>query len=114
MGATAHAIETPQPDVPTLSDRVRHFMQRVDYRRADTPEQREEVFRLRYDAYLRDGYIQPKRERRFTDPVDDLENNWLFGIYVDDELVSSIRLTVTLPGHDYVPAYDVFAEALAP
>jgi hypothetical protein len=101
-------------ETPSLSDRVHKFMQRVDYRRADTPEEREAIFRLRYDAYVRDGYIKPNPTRRFTDPVDDRDNTWLFGVYVDDRLVSAIRMTVTLPGNTYVPEHDVFVETLDP
>ncbi|MGE0750399.1 MAG: hypothetical protein AB7K64_07420 [Variibacter sp.] len=110
----AQNLPGPAAVTPSLSDRVQHFMQRVDYRRADTPEQREAIFRLRYDAYVRDGYIKPNPTRRFTDPVDDRDNTWLFGVYVDDRLVSAIRMTVTLPGNTYVPAHDVFAETLDP
>jgi hypothetical protein len=114
MGAVAHVETSNPPETPSLSDRSQRFMQRVDYRRADSTEQREEIFRLRYDAYVRDGYIKPNFTRRFTDPVDDRDNTWLFGVYVDDRLASAIRMTVTIPGDTYVPAHDVFAETLDP
>ena len=43
----------------SLSDRVLALLERVNYRRADTAEEREAIFRLRYEAYLREGAIPP-------------------------------------------------------
>lgn len=108
MSALAYSI------TPSVAERVQQFLQRVDYRRADSLEDREAVFRLRYDAYLRDGYISPSPNRRFSDSVDDRANTWIFGVYVDSGLASAIRMTVTLPGNRYVPALDVFPEVLVP
>jgi hypothetical protein len=114
MGAVAQAETSNLTEAPSLSSRIQRFMQRVDYRRADTPEQREEIFRLRHDAYSRDGYIEKNLYRRFSDSVDDRDNTWLFGVYVDGKLASAIRMTVTVPGDTYVPAHDVFADVLDP
>jgi hypothetical protein len=41
----------------SLSDRVLALLERVNYRRADTAEEREAIFRLRYEAYLSEGAI---------------------------------------------------------
>jgi hypothetical protein len=40
----------PATTVPSkaLADRVMGLLERVDYRRADTPEEKEAVYRLRY------------------------------------------------------------------
>jgi hypothetical protein len=57
----------------SLSDRVAQLLDRVDYRRAETDEQRERIFRLRYQAYLREGgflHILPERfPIRTTEPA---------------------------------------------
>ena len=57
----------PAAAVPatSLSDRVMALLERVDYRRADTSEEREAIFRLRYEAYLREGAIPPSTQRTF-------------------------------------------------
>lgn len=108
MGALAYSV------TPSVAERVQQFLQRVDYRRADSVEERNAVFRLRYEAYVREGYISPNLSRRFTDALDDRANTWLFGVYVDGNLASSIRMNVTIPGNRYVPAMDVFPEVLVP
>ena len=94
-------------------DRVDRLLERVDYRRADTREERSAIFRLRHEAYLREGAIVPRLSGEFTDPFDDEANAWIFGVYVDGELASSIRLNITVPGASRFPTLDVFPEALA-
>jgi hypothetical protein len=100
-------------DQPTsLVDRVQELLQRVDYRRIETTEERLAIFRLRYQAYLREGAISANPSGQFSDPVDDRENCWIFGVYIDGKLASSIRLSVTIPGCIDIPALDVFSDVL--
>src|SRR5258708_40179764 len=89
--------------------RVGLLLQRVDYRRAKRAEDGAAIFRLRYDAYLREGAIAPNFTDEFSDPVDDRENVWIFGVYIDGRLASSIRLSITIPGCTEIPALDVFS-----
>src|SRR5262245_25513209 len=98
----------------SLSDRVLGLLERVDYRRADTPEEREAIFKLRYAAYLREDTIPPTPGERFSDALDASSNAWLFGVYVDDELVSSIRLHVATRHAPDLPALNVFSDLLLP
>jgi hypothetical protein len=105
---SALAVEQPT----SLVDRVQELLQRVDYRRAETAEERAEIFRLRYEAYLREGAISASPGGQFSDPVDDRENTWIFGVYIDGKLASSIRLSVTIPGRIDIPALDVFSDVL--
>jgi len=96
----------------SFSERVEQLLQRVDYRRAETQKEREAIFRLRYDAYLREGAISPNDTKMFSDPIDDRDNVWIFGVYIDGTLASSIRLSVTIPGETHIPALDVFSDVL--
>src|SRR6476659_3493381 len=66
----------------------------VDYRLAETPEEKDEIYRLRYRAYLREGAILPSESQRVTDRYDDEPNNFTFGIFYRGELSSSIRVSV--------------------
>jgi hypothetical protein len=96
----------------SLVDRVQELLQRVDYRRAETAEERIAIFRLRHDAYLREGAISANPTGQFSDPVDDRDNCWIFGVYIDGKLASSIRLSITIPGSIDIPALDVFSDVL--
>ena len=104
----------PQSAASGLSDRVNRLLERVDFRRADTSEDRDAIFRLRYAAYLREGAISSHASERFTDHRDEASNAWIFGVYIDGELASSIRLHVALQAQPDMPALDVFADLLAP
>src|ERR1700692_4854992 len=69
-------------------------LEHVDYRLAETPEEKDKIYRLRYRAYLREGAILPSESERVTDRYDDLPNNFTFGIFIQGELCSSIRVSV--------------------
>lgn len=100
--------------VPTFVERVTQLLERVDYRRADSAEEKEAIFRLRHDAYVREGALQPNFGRKLTDAYDDLANTWVFGIYIDGSLCGSFRLHATLPGLTAMPAADVFPDFIGP
>ena len=95
-------------------ERVAEVLERVDYRRADSAEEREAIFRLRYEAYLREGTIQPAHSRVVSDRFDDLENAWTFGLYIDSQLASSFRMHIATRKHPELPAGQVFSDILIP
>ena len=99
---------------PTFADSVLELVEKVDYRRADTPEEREEIYRLRYDAYRQEGAIEPSLLRSFSDHFDDADNAYVFGVYYEGELASSIRLSVSSPECPEIPALGVFDDILRP
>jgi hypothetical protein len=70
------------------------LLDRVDYRLLETPEQRDSIYLMRYKAYRQSGLIPPSEAGRVRDSYDDEPNARIFGIYVDGELCSSLRLHV--------------------
>jgi hypothetical protein len=85
---------------------------RVDYRRMDTPEERDAVYLLRYRAYLHAGLISPSESRRVSDRYDDAPNVWIFGIFVDGELCGSFRIHVLTSEWRLSYTTDVFGDVL--
>jgi hypothetical protein len=98
----------------SFADRLITTLERVETRRADTPEEREAIYRLRYDAYVREGMVNASATPRLTDEFDELPNAFLFGIRIDGELVSSIRINVASPLFPAAPAIRWFRDELAP
>lgn len=86
----------------------------VDYRLAETPAEKEAIYRLRYRAYLREGAITPSSEKRLTDAYDDAPNAWTFGVYLHGELYSSIRVSVLTSEWRMSPSVELFGEVLHP
>jgi hypothetical protein len=109
MGAVAFA--TTQP---SFSDRVSQLLDKIDCRLIESDEDREEIYRLRYEAYLREGAITPNPSRTFSDQYDETDNVWLFGLYLDGELASSIRIHVASKDKPQFPGRKVFADILEP
>lgn len=97
-----------------FTDRVYQLLDRIDYRLATTVEEREAVFRLRYGAYMREKAISPNFSKKFHDEYDELDNVWIFGLYLDDQLASSIRIHVADPDHTRFPSRTTFTDLLDP
>src|ERR1044072_2897641 len=113
--APAETRPAPRSEPQNLfSNRVAELLHRLDCRVAETPEEREAIFRLRYECYLREGAISPNASVTFSDPYDDSPNARIFGLYLDGELASSIRIHVTSPEHSDFPSRHVFHDLLDP
>jgi hypothetical protein len=98
----------------SFSDRVARLLDRIDCRPPASGEEREAIFRLRYRAYLRDEGISPNSFKVFSDAYDEIGNVYLFGLYIDDELASSIRVHVASKERPECPTGEVFPEFLQP
>jgi hypothetical protein len=96
-----------------LTDRLSALWAKIECRRADTVEEREAIFRLRYRAYLREGAISANRSERFADADDDANNAFIFGLYIEGELASSLRIHVGSKKQDF-PSLHVFPDVLQP
>jgi N-acyl-L-homoserine lactone synthetase len=107
-------VALPAVSTTTLSERVTGLLERVDYRRAETSEDKDAIYRLRYQAYLNEGAIEPNPGERYLDKYDETPNCWIFGVYVDDELASSLRLHIASREHPEMPAMGVFSDLLTP
>jgi hypothetical protein len=87
---------------------------RVDYRLIETPEEKDRVYLMRYRAYLQGGLISPSESLRVSDHYDDAPNAWTFGVYVDGELCSSLRLHILTPELRMSYATELFGDILHP
>ena len=118
MSAVALAYsKEPQVESATsskLSIRAGQLHAKIDCRVIRSDEDRAAVGRLRYDAYLREGAIAPNPSKSFTDPYDDGENAWIFGLYLDDKLASTVRIHVATKETPGVPSLSVFPDILGP
>jgi hypothetical protein len=109
MGAVAYVRSAE-----SFAVRVRSLIEAVDYRQAVTDEDKEAVYRLRYQGYLAEKAISPNFGHRLSDKFDDLDNTWIFGVFVDGVLASTLRLTIASASHPTSPAVETFPEVLHP
>lgn len=87
---------------------------RVEYRLMETPEEKDSIYLMRYKAYLHGGVTAPSESQRVTDHYDDAPNAWMFGIYIDGELCSSLRLNVVTSDCRISGSVDLFGDVLHP
>jgi hypothetical protein len=87
---------------------------RIDYRLIETPEDSDRLYLMRYRAYLHAGLIPASESGRVTDRFDDTPNTWTFGIYVDDELCSSVRIHLLTSEWRMSYTTEVFGDILHP
>jgi hypothetical protein len=104
-GAESHAALLP---------RGAALFDRIDYRLIETPEDKDRLYLMRYKAYLHAGLIPPSETLRVTDRFDDAPNTWNFGIYVDEELCSSVRIHVLTSEWRMSYTTEVFGDILHP
>ena len=111
--ARPHASDGAASD-PSFSESVSQLLNRIDYRFVDGNEEREAIFRLRYQAYLREGGILPNESCSFSDSYDRESNAFLFGVYLEDELAGSVRIHLVTKDHPDCPSFEAFADMLQP
>ena len=90
------------------------LLDRVEYRRVSVDDQFDPVYRLRYEAYRREEFIPFNSHQVVRDEFDDLPNCHAFGVYIDGQLVSSVRFHYLTSAYRMSPSYSVFKDILDP
>jgi hypothetical protein len=99
--------------LPGFSDHVLRFLERVDHRIAKTDREREAVFRLRYNAYMRNGLMEPRSDRKLSDEYDNAANSWITMTFVDGELAGSVRVSIGVGMDAYLPSVRAYPDVTA-
>src|SRR5690606_23717663 len=108
MSAATQASSATSRFALTLID----LLDRVQYRRVSIDEQLDPVYRLRYEAYRREEFIPINSEQITRDAYDDAGNCYCFGVYIDDKLVSSIRLHIATAEDPTSPSRRIWPDVL--
>ncbi len=95
-------------------DRVFRLLERVEYRRVETVEDKQAIYRMRHEGYTRAGTLQPHPTGMLTDADDETNNVWLIGLYIDGELASSVRLHVAANADTRLPAVIAWDDIVTP
>ena len=85
--------------VSEFTNRLYNVMDRIEYRRIESLEDMEEVSRLRRKAYSKANYLVPEEGHLFIDDMDFDPQAYVFGIYCDEQLISTIRIHHVTPSH---------------
>ncbi len=100
---------------PSAFDRsVQALLERVEYRRCDSGEDLEAIYALRYKAYRAHDLVPEQNEHLFYDKLDDAPNCYRFGVFMDGELASTVRIHHLSRVDPFSPAMSVFDDVLRP
>lgn len=109
-GASAAASMPASRFAGTLLD----VLDRVSYTRVDMSAADNAVYRLRYDAYRREEFVPFNDQGVVVDDLDQTPNAMCYGVLIDGELVSSIRLHHLTAEHRQSPSMKVCPDILGP
>lgn len=90
------------------------LLDRVEYRRISADDEFDPIYRLRYEAYRREEFIPFNGEQTVRDEFDRLPNVYSYGVYIDGELVSSVRFHHLTAKYRESPSHTVFGDILDP
>jgi hypothetical protein len=97
-----------------FADRVFRLLERVEYRLAESDDDKLAIYKLRHDAYARAGSVDPRPSGLFHDALDESPNAWLIGLYIDGELASALRLHISADPSAILPSGAAFGDVLEP
>jgi len=90
------------------------ILDRVEYSRVPMEVVDNPVYRLRYEAYRREEFVPFNDAGVVVDDLDETPNAMCFGVHIDGELASSIRLHHLSARHPYSPSMKVCPDVLDP
>ena len=113
-----HKLDAASADPAALSIRstveVSNFAKRVTCTFASRYVERDAIFKLRYQAYLRAGLVSENSFGRYIEAADHAANAYLMGLYVDRRLVSSLRLQIGSAAAPYFSSLELLPHVLEP
>lgn len=97
-----------------FAKRMTEFLDIVEFRHAEESEDLEAIYRLRYQAYRREKFIESNPEKICRDDLDSASNKYVFGVHIAGRLVSSIRLNILSRANPCSPSMMAFSDILQP
>ena len=95
----------------SFSEKLLKLLDRIEYRRVETGEDMEDIARLRYKAYKVNNLIK-LTGNKILDDIDFDKNAYVFGVYVEEQLASTIRVHHVTPEHRVSLSGKIFPETI--
>jgi hypothetical protein len=108
----ANVSATPQTSA--FARGVAALLERTEYRRCDKGEDLEDVYRLRYKSYRSNDMVPDSESHTIHDDLDETSNAFRFGVYVDQRLVSTLRIHHVTQATPHSPSTKAFGDIVNP
>jgi hypothetical protein len=103
-----------RPETSSLASKVFSLLEKVEYRRCDKGEDLEDIYRLRYKAYRWNDMVPDDDRHVISDDLDETPNVYRFGIYVDQRLLSTMRIHHVTAQHPQSTSTKAFGDVVSP
>ncbi|MBX3566588.1 MAG: hypothetical protein KF914_00930 [Rhizobiaceae bacterium] len=113
-GDAARARANAGPDASEFARKVSELLERTEYRRCDKGEDLEDIYRLRYKSYRLSDMVGDNPSQTIHDSLDETPNCYKLGVYIDGDLVSTLRLHHASRRHPLSPSTMVYGDILHP
>lgn len=113
-GASAASGESVVSEMSAFARNVSALLERTEYRRCDKGEDLEDIYRLRYKAYRTNDIVPDMENHSISDELDETPNAHRFGIYVDQRLVSTMRIHHVTLKTPMSPSVKAFGDIVHP
>ncbi len=100
--------------VSRFAGTLMEILDRVEYSRVRMDVTDNPIYRLRYEAYRREESVPFNDAGIVVDDLDNAPNGMSFGVHIDGELVSSIRLHHVSAKHPFGPSMKSCPDVLEP
>lgn len=97
-----------------IADRLMAVTDRLEYRRIRAADDFEDIGALRRKAFNARDVYAAQFDSPLVEPLDFLPGTYVFGIYYDGALVSSMRLNTLSADTPPTPAMELFSDTLSP
>jgi len=108
------AFGLPRAPVIGRTAELFHFSKRITCRVATSHVERDAIFKLRYQSYLRGGIIAKNVFGRFVEAADHTANTYLIGLYDNNKLISSLRLQIGSSITPHLSSRELFPDVFEP
>lgn len=108
------APQDPNADMSHFARNVTAMLERTEYRRCDKGEDLEEVYRLRYKSYRSNDMVPDNENHVIHDELDETSNVFRFGVYIDQQLVSTLRIHHVTRTTPWSPSTKAFGDVVNP
>ncbi len=98
----------------SFANKVFELLDRSEYRRCDKGEDLEDIYRLRYKAYRFNDMVPDAENHVISDALDEVPNVYRFGVYVDQTLVSTMRIHHVTLETPMSPSVQAFGDIVYP
>lgn len=95
----------------SFSNKLLEVLDHIEYRRVETQEDMEEVARMRYRAYKL-ANILTLEGAKLIDAVDFDNHAYVFGVYFDERLISTVRIHHVTPDHRISITRDMYPKEI--